>query len=125
MIDIESNGLEVTVASHRALYHYDELLRAWIGTTTWTESAAFFQKHNAELIRPQIRKLLSYNSKDPDYRQHLAILYLADNLPPDEVYQIVTDVSVASERALDLVESGDLNQLTSSYVPHQKQLWKE
>jgi hypothetical protein len=59
----------------------------------------------------QTRDLLASYSDEKACRQHLAILYLADNMPVDEVYQVVTDTTVATEHALDLIESADLNQL--------------
>ena len=56
--------------------------------------------------------MLARNGEDAVFRRHLAILYLSDSLPLEAVYQIVADTTVATEHALDLVESGDLAQLT-------------
>ena len=68
------------------------------------ESVRFLQEHSTKLTTPRIRELLQRNSNDRTCRQHLAILYLTDTTPLGEVYQILTDTSVASERALDLAD---------------------
>jgi hypothetical protein len=83
-----------------------------VETATWDESEGFLREHHAELTAPRIRELIAGNSHDDETRQHLAILQLSDTLPIEAVYQIVIDATVATERALDLVESGDLDRLT-------------
>lgn len=116
---IDGRSLDSVLASGRAAYDDAELLEAWIATPTWEESASFLQEHRIELTTPRIRELLEGNSNDETCRQHLAILDLTDIMPLQEVYQIVTDTAIASERALDLVETGDLDQfaLTLAATP--------
>lgn len=105
-------GYDTVLAAGGARHHRTELLQAWIATPTWDQSANFLQEHNAELANTHTRDLLASYSDDDACQRHLAILYLADNKPVEEVYQIVTDTTVATEHALDLIESADLNQLT-------------
>ena len=109
--DLDGHGLDAVLASGRAAHAAGELIRTWIETPTWEESANFLQEHRAELTTPRIRQLLADNRDEAIVRQHLAILDLTDTLPQDKVYQIVTDTEAATERALDLVESGNLDQL--------------
>ena len=104
-------GYDTVLAAGGARHHRTELLQAWIATPTWDQSANFLQEHNAELANTHTRDLLASYSDDDACQRHLAILYLADNKPVEEVYQIVTDTTVATEHALDLIESADLNQL--------------
>ena len=111
LTDIDDHGLDSVLASGGAAHADTELLNAWIATPTWEESAKFLQEHSTELITPRLRELLQRNSNDRTCRQHLAILYLIETIPLGEVYRIITDTAVASECALDLVESGNLNQL--------------
>ena len=111
LAEIDRDGLDTVLAAGRARHHRTELLQAWIATPAWDQSASFLQEHNAELTTPQIRALLAENSENAACRQHLAILALADDMPLDEVYQIITDTTVATEHALDLIESADLDQL--------------
>jgi len=107
LASIDSRGLDVILAANRAVYADIEIITAWMATPTWDESARFFREHRAELTTTRIRELLEYNSHHEKRRQHLAILWLLDDLPLESAYQIVADPSAATERALDLVESGD------------------
>ena len=111
LAEIDRDGLNTVLAAGRARHHRTELIQAWIATPTWDQSASFLREHNTELTNTQTRDLLASYSDDDACRQHLAILYLADTMPLQEVYQMVTDTTVATEHALDLIESADLNQL--------------
>jgi tetratricopeptide (TPR) repeat protein len=111
LAEIDRDGLDTVLAAGRARHHGTELLQAWIATPTWDQSASFLREHDAELTNTQIRDLLASYSDDDACQQHLGILYLADNMPVEDVYQIVTDTTVATEHALDLIESADLNRL--------------
>lgn len=110
LADLDRRGLEAVLASGRAAHAAAELLTAWVATATWEESAGFLREHFAELTTAGVRELLA-SHEDATSRQHLAILELTDGLPPDEVYQIVTDAPAATEHALDAVETGDTGQL--------------
>jgi hypothetical protein len=109
--DVDSHGLEVVLASGRAAHADAELLGTWMATPTWDDSASFLQEHRDELTTARMRALLAADSEEETSGQHLAILYLTDTLPLEQVYQIVTNPAIADEHALDLVESGDLDQL--------------
>jgi anaphase-promoting complex subunit 5 len=110
LADIDRQGLETVLASGRTAQAAAELLTAWVATATWEESASFLREHVAELTAADVRELLA-SHEDETSRQHLAVLELADRLPLDEVYQVVTDAPTATERALDAVEAGDTGQL--------------
>ena len=112
LADIDSRSLDAILADGRTAHADADLLNQWIATPTWQESADFFREHRAELTTPRIRELLAANNEKDEARQHLAILMLSDTQPLDEVYQTVTDTTAARERALDLIESGDLDQLS-------------
>ena len=53
----------------------------------------------------------NYSKTSETVGRYLAIVDLAAGLPVNDVYQIITDPATARERALDLIESGDLTQL--------------
>ena len=111
LADADNRGLDAVLADGRAAHADAELIREWLAIPTWEESARFLGQHHDELTSPRIRQLLDDNRDDEIARQHLAIVDLAATLPADEVYQIVTDSTTARERALDLIEAGDLTQL--------------
>ena len=111
LADIDSRGLDAVLADGRAAHTNAELLHAWISTPTWDESALFLHQHQDELTSPEIRQLLENNRDDETVRQHLAIVDLSATRSVDDVYQIITDPATARERALDLIEAGDLTQL--------------
>jgi hypothetical protein len=111
LTSVDERGLEVVLADGQAAHAHAELLQAWIATATWDESARFLRQHQDELTSPPIRQLLEDNRDGETVLQHLAIVDLAATLSVDEVYQIVTNPTTARERALDLIESGDLARL--------------
>ncbi|MEV7506423.1 hypothetical protein AB0O57_00520, partial [Streptomyces sp. NPDC091201] len=86
------------------------LLKAWIETSTWSDSKAFLDEHSSALRAPEIRALIA-DIDDPVAHQHLAILQLTDHLPHDTVYEIVTDQDTASEYAFQAMDRADVPQL--------------
>ena len=67
-----------------------EAIRAWIGTRTWTESAAYLRDHEAELLseaaREALRNTAAEDDSKPDYALHWALQDLAVLGRVDEGY---------------------------------------
>jgi len=53
---------------------------------------------------PEIRELLA-RSDTPDVRQHLAIIKLIDDTPPDGVFEIIAHPASAADAALEASKS--------------------
>ena len=110
LAEVERRGLAAVLTSGRDSYNCDELVRAWGDTPNWDDSARFLQEHYAELVRPEVRTLLSASDNHAG-RQHLAILDLAGRVPLERVCQIVASTKTATEYALDVVENADSDLL--------------
>jgi hypothetical protein len=108
--EIATRGLDEVLARGAATHERHRVLDAWIATETWVESERFLAGHRDSLTAPATRELLA-SSDTEAARQHLAIIALADDLPLDRVFDIVSEDSVAAEVALEAVESGDLARL--------------
>lgn len=108
--DFGEVGIDLFFDVQQTLHDNQALLNAWIGTTTWAESATFYRKHRDALATDNCRRILT-NLDNAVANQHLAILELGDTLPIDETYTIVTDPSAAESAAFDAIELGDLHHL--------------
>ncbi|PZS25316.1 MAG: hypothetical protein DLM59_20485, partial [Pseudonocardiales bacterium] len=95
--------------------HEDEQRRAdlatWLDTPTWAASRAFLQTRPRLLTDPQVLSALSSARADPVASIHLGIARLAEHLPIDDIYDIVTDTSDARDAALEAVEKADADLL--------------
>jgi tetratricopeptide (TPR) repeat protein len=108
--DVGEAGIDIFFDVQQTLHDNQALLNAWIGTTTWAESATFYRKHRDALATDNCRRILT-NLDNAVANQHLALLELGDTLPIDEAYTIVTDPSAAESAAFDAIELGDLHHL--------------
>ncbi|MEU0966497.1 tetratricopeptide repeat protein [Streptomyces sp. NPDC005917] len=97
------------------------LLEKWVNTPTWTDSKKFIDQHECALRTPEIQALL-VGSDAPEARRHLAILQLAEQVPLDEVYEIVTDKESSTEQAFHAMDQGDIPRLRSILYAHERPL---
>jgi hypothetical protein len=110
LVDLYPGHAGPTVLLDLLQAHDWQVADAWIATPTWTESMEYHRTHLVELSGGPVRDLLAAIDHD-DARQHAAILDLADRLPLETVYTIVTDAGAAERAALAAVEDGDLDLL--------------
>ena len=100
LADIAAHGLERALESGRADHERRSIVQAWIAVGTWEESA-----NTADAVgSPEIRELLA-GSDSPDVRQHLAIIKLIDDIPPDGVFEIIAHPASAADAALEASKS--------------------
>ncbi|MGV1005494.1 MAG: hypothetical protein ACOYEV_12185 [Candidatus Nanopelagicales bacterium] len=88
------HGAEAVAADLASASRMRSLLQAWIDTATWEDSFAFLAAHQAELDTADVRAVLRA-AGDEVAGQHLAILDLANVLPPETVRAIVTNPETA------------------------------
>ena len=81
-----------------------ETIRAWIGTRTWTESAAYLRDHQAELLsdaaRVALGEMVSEGDSNSDCALHWALQDLAVLGRVDEAYAYLALGSAARASAL-------------------------
>ncbi|MEV4800357.1 hypothetical protein AB0K18_10100 [Nonomuraea sp. NPDC049421] len=81
------------------------LTRAWLNSENWDQSRAFLRENQDELACQETVALLR-ETEDKIAHQHAAILELLDSLDLDEVFDAVTDVTVASDQGYRFLEAG-------------------
>ncbi|MFD0349770.1 hypothetical protein ACFQ0M_34605 [Kitasatospora aburaviensis] len=86
------------------------LLQSWLDTPDWSGDQAFLAAHWERLHDPYVTSVLA-SGEDQDSQQHFAILRLAEILPLETVYEVVTDAEAAREQALQAVEAADIDAL--------------
>ena len=103
LADIAAHGLGRALESGRADHERRSVVQAWIAAGTREEPANTATRSAG----PTSRDLLT-RSDSPDVRQHLAIIKLIDDIPPDGVFEIIAHPASAADAALEAVEVGDL-----------------
>lgn len=86
----------------------------WLATRTWRESQTYLREHAALLADPAAHRLLEQAEAggDREAGRHAAILTLwGAGTDADDVFDIVEDVVIATERSLRAVRGGDLDDL--------------
>jgi hypothetical protein len=109
---IDQSGLEATLQYRQDAHDRVTLARDWVNAGSWAESLAFHRAHQTALATPEMRDLLSAYDDDT-VRQHAAILTVADWLPIDALYALVTDPDAAEDAALHAVEEGHVDRLAA------------
>ncbi|MFD1541522.1 tetratricopeptide repeat protein [Nonomuraea guangzhouensis] len=104
---IADQGLEAALADDRAARRHQTDLAGWLATATWTESFDHLRAHPGLLGDPRTIAVLQVRSADPAIAQHLAIVRLCARYKHAEVYDIVTDPTIATHRALQAAEIFD------------------
>ncbi|WP_405908788.1 tetratricopeptide repeat protein [Streptomyces sp. NBC_00828] len=117
----DSHGFDTVLEKGRRGHDQWLLLQTWINTPTWPDSEDFLDEHYNALHAPEIRALLA-ETDAPVTRQHLAILQLADQLPHDQVYEIVTDPDTATEYAFRSIDEVDIPRLRQILYAHASQM---
>ena len=112
LASIKSRGLDAVLDEMRAANHRADIVRQWLATPTWSASQEFLTTHPQLLSDPHVLDLLQANLDEPVIQQHVGILQLATRKGLAEVYDLVTDLSMAVDSAMEAVESGDLATLT-------------
>jgi hypothetical protein len=105
--DVLARGLSQVLADITAKGELQTLVNAWVNTDTWPASFAYLAEHVDRLRSVEVVQQL-VTSQNPTALQHAAILTLCETIAPGRVEQLVTDVSVAADLALDAVEAGNL-----------------
>ncbi|WP_322755308.1 hypothetical protein, partial [Frankia sp. Cas3] len=105
--EIQENGLDATLASHRSAWEFQQLLQGWITTPTWEASRRYLTNHPELAADPRTTAVLASAPQDPTAAQHLAILNLTATRSVDDVYDAVTDPAVAHDEAMAAVSAGD------------------
>jgi hypothetical protein len=83
-------------------------MQQWLETPTWSDSRRFLQDHSELASEPRTVAALEAGAEDdPGIAQHLDIARLATRKPIGEVFDAVTDLSMAVEAAMSVVEQGD------------------
>ncbi|MEV0624147.1 hypothetical protein AB0I81_63315, partial [Nonomuraea sp. NPDC050404] len=108
---IGEDGLDRVLSARTAQDRHVTLIRAWLNTPDWAQSRAFLRTNRSELARPETVALLS-DAKNEVTEQHAAILELLESLELDEVFDAVTDVTVAADHGYRFVEAGALDKLS-------------
>ncbi|MFF8596970.1 hypothetical protein ACF061_37255 [Streptomyces sp. NPDC015220] len=107
---VDTDGIDTVLDRGRHDHDVRQLLLEWIATPTWADSKSFFDEHSGKLRTPEARALLA-TAEAPPARLHLAILQLTDDLPPHQVYEIVTERDVAAEQAFTAIDQAALPRL--------------
>ncbi|MFB9469766.1 tetratricopeptide repeat protein [Nonomuraea salmonea] len=116
---IEEGGLDQVIDLLTAHNRRVLLTRAWLNSPDWDQSRAFLRENIEELAHPETVALLK-STEDEIAHQHAAILELLESLELDEVFDAVTDVTVAADHGYRFLEAGAWIKLAplSRAVPH-------
>ncbi|MFJ8711745.1 hypothetical protein ACIRD9_00795 [Streptomyces violaceus] len=104
---VDAEGLDSILERGRHDHAVRQTLSEWIATPTWTESKDFLDEHRSTLNTPEVQELLA-GTDAFEASQHLAILQLTESLSLDQIYEIVTDLDVATEHAFTAVDQADV-----------------
>ncbi|MET9758252.1 hypothetical protein ABZ016_04230 [Streptomyces sp. NPDC006372] len=115
---VDTEGLDTVLDRGRHEHEVRQTLSEWIATPTWTESKDFLDEHRSTLSTPEVQTLLA-GKDEPEARQHLVILQLAETLSHDQVYEIVTDLDAATEHAFTAVDQADVPLLHRVLAAHE------
>ena len=107
---VHEHGLPAVLDQARATDRLQTQVHEWIATPTWPESFTYLADHYEQLHTEDVAAFLDYLDQ-PVAQQHLAILMLSSGIPPEAVFEIVTDPAAATDRALDALEHGQADHL--------------
>ncbi|MEU4510926.1 hypothetical protein AB0G05_15660, partial [Nonomuraea wenchangensis] len=107
---IHDGGLDQVLDAMIAQDRHVTLVRTWLNAPDWAQSRAVLRTYRKELARPETVALLE-GSGDEIAEQHAAIIELLESLDLDEIFDAVTDVTVAADHGYRFVEAGALDKL--------------
>ena len=107
LAEIASRGVDPVLADLGAAHRHLDLVQNWLATATWTESQDFLAAHPELITDSRTVGVLIARSGDPVIAQHAAIIRLCQRMSIAEVYDLVTDVSMAVDAAIAAAEAGD------------------
>jgi hypothetical protein len=107
--EMRERGCDIVVEELAALHDSARVATAWIATRTWRESRDFLIENRERLLSGRTEAWLQGGLAGAEAvaRQHLSILRLCRTAGVDEAYELVTDSTLAAERALAHLEAGD------------------
>jgi tetratricopeptide (TPR) repeat protein len=111
---IRLDGLEPVLSARQDAHAHAADLRAWLATPTWEQSRTFLREHPDLVSDPRTLAVLESAEKDPMASQHLAILRLIQSDTAgslDDVYDAITDPTVAADLAMTCLEHLDTTTL--------------
>ncbi|MFJ5899798.1 tetratricopeptide repeat protein, partial [Streptomyces sp. NPDC093064] len=114
---VDADGIDTVLDRGRNDHDVRQLLQEWIATPTWADSKSFLDEHSSKLRTPEVWALLAATDA-PLARLHLAILQLTDDLPHNQVYEIVTDRNVATEQAFTAIDQAAVPLLRHILYAH-------
>ena len=114
LAEIASRGIDPVLADLGATHRHLDLVQNWIATPTWTESQDFLAAHPELITDSRTVDVMRAGTGDRVIAQHIAIIRLCQRMPIAEVYDLVTDVSMAADAAMTAAEAGD--DTTLAYI---------
>ncbi|WP_460369268.1 hypothetical protein, partial [Actinocorallia lasiicapitis] len=107
---INADGLETVLEAVSTAQARADLVQRWITAKNWTESRAYLRAHRDALRQPEVAEYLG-RLDSPAAAQHRAILSLLAKLDLDEIFDAITDLTVAADHAHQFLEKGNLDLL--------------
>jgi hypothetical protein len=108
--EVSDSDLDIVLARHLDNLNRRAVFAGWVATATWDGSKTYFMQHREALIDAKTRRIIGIGA-DATERQHLAILDLVASSSDESAYEIVSNVGVAADAAVDAIEAGDLTRL--------------
>ncbi|MEI2779500.1 MAG: hypothetical protein V9G19_26795 [Tetrasphaera sp.] len=124
--DAQARGLEVAAAELRDLASLQDVVRAWIGTPTWTESVDYLREH-PQLRDDAVGSMLA-SAPGPVAQQHTAILHLANGMDLTDsdtaasLVEFLANPEVAADGAIERLEAGEIDAMTTTVLANPQTL---
>ncbi|MGH2733920.1 MAG: hypothetical protein ACRDJG_13470, partial [Actinomycetota bacterium] len=110
--ELDADGFDAVLTRRRRAYDLSRAIGGWIATPTWAHSRNYLEGHIDILKSSQVVTMLAEQaSSSPAAAQHLGILLLLEHMPMEEVYDVVTDETVAVDEAAAALEAGRGDEL--------------